>query len=167
MHCGVFNQSLIVARTLTCASISISICVVAMFTGTPLASLHSWKEGCSFKRFHSVTRFQTFADSGTPACRCHLKGRLYRNRSVSLDVKNLHCVHSPCDGTFQPITGHFSESACSYWLLYVVLFSYKWRRHKLTGCWNKWRPLCSKTWRQILSAGDTVSRLESSWDWQV
>ncbi len=39
----------------------------------------------------------------------------------------------------------FSESACSYWHLYAVLLSNRWRRYELIGRWNKWCALWSKT----------------------
>ncbi len=51
-------------------------------------SLHSWNVGCGFKRFHSGTRFQMFAVSGVPACRCHVKKRRWNhNKNVSFDAK--------------------------------------------------------------------------------
>ncbi len=54
VHCGVLNQSLVVARAECVAlRISISMSFVTAFTGSPLVSL----EGCSFKRFHSGTGF--------------------------------------------------------------------------------------------------------------
>ncbi len=43
------------------------------------------------------------------------------------------------------------------------------RRYELIGCWNKWHGLSSKTDLKGLDwvAGDSVSRLESSWDGPV
>ncbi len=72
-------------NALTCASISISI--ITAFTGTPLGSLHSWKDGCRFKRFHSGIQFETFVGLGSAACNCHVKERPNPNKSVSFDVK--------------------------------------------------------------------------------
>ncbi len=66
-----------------------------MFTGTPPASLHSQKEGWGSKRFHSGTRLQTFAVSGAPARRCHVKGRL--NRKCFVCRKNLCHVNCPLE----------------------------------------------------------------------
>ncbi len=60
---------------------------VTAFAGTPLASLHSRKEGRRFKRFHSGTQFQTIAVSGAPSRCCHVKGKPNRNKSVLFDTK--------------------------------------------------------------------------------
>ncbi len=38
-----------------------------------------------------------------------------------------------------------SKGPFSYWPLHAALLSDRWHRHKLIGCWNKWRALCSKT----------------------
>ncbi len=72
------------------------------------------------------------------------------------------------------VTGFFanhvtSKITCFYWLCYTVLFSDRWCRYELIGCWNKWHPLHSKTCLcrfENLVAGDTVSRLNISWDRQ-
>ncbi len=65
---------------------------------------------------------------------------------------------------FQPIT-LILESTCSYWLLYALLLSDKWRCYELIGCWKKWLSLYSKIglWQQWCRQV-TLQRLDSSWD---
>ncbi len=45
------------------------------------------KEVAVLKRFHYGTQFQMSVVSGVQARRCHVKGRVNRNKSVLFDVK--------------------------------------------------------------------------------
>lgn len=51
------------------------------------ARLHSRKDGCVMKRFHSGTRYETFAGSGAPARCCHVHKRLNCRKSVVFDTQ--------------------------------------------------------------------------------
>ncbi len=62
-------------------------CIVFRYVWFQFASLHNWKEGCSFKRLHSGTWFQMFAVWFAPAHCCHVKERPNNNKRVLFDAK--------------------------------------------------------------------------------
>lgn len=51
------------------------------------ARLHSRKDRCVIKRFHSGTRYETFAGPGAPARCCHVHKRLNCSKSVVFDTQ--------------------------------------------------------------------------------
>lgn len=94
------------------------------------ASLHIWCGACVIKRLPSGTHSQTFADSRTLACSCHVIERLNHNKSVALDVKTKHDLNQNQSKThiylYYKCTWnqrHFSSYAKAALILWILTFA--------------------------------------------